>query len=274
MVSDYDTMVLLMLIGIAALSGFMVFIFKNRKQLRSEKQLRGLRWLANLRVVMAHIQQHRGMTHGYLNGNYEAAKEIESLQKRVSQNFAEISAIDNAIEDNEFWQGITQHWARLAGRYKYIDRENNLMQHNQLIKNILCFIDELAQECDLLSLKNQHNKPLHLYWRDLLAAVEFIGRARAIGTGVAAAGACDQLSRTRLHHLCQQIEEHTNRLWSEMELDESGSVEIKRLMICIDEQILLGMPTISANDYFLLATAAIDSLLGQFDLLFTDQHWQ
>lgn len=272
--SELHTSAALLLIGFGVLASFVVLVARNRKQLRSERQLLGLRWLSSLRVVLTHIQQHRGLTNGYLNGNFHSAVDIDQLQNKVSRNFAEMTAIDNSIEDNELWGGITQHWARLAGKYKKIERENNLHQHNQLIKNVLYLIDDLAQSCDLLLLKNRQNKPLHLYWRELLAAAEYIGQARAIGTGVAAAGHCDRISRGRLNYLCRQIEEHTRLLWLEIGSSDSAPEEISRLIVCINNQVLCEAPTIKPDDYFILATSAIDSLLDQFDQLIKEQQWQ
>lgn len=265
---------MLVLSGACVLGFFLFVVTRNRKQLRTARQILGLQLLASLRIVLAHIQQHRGLTNGYLHGNSASAGDIQQLQNEVSRNFASIAAIDNSIEGNELWQGITQHWARLAGKYKKIERENNLAQHNQLIKNMLYLIDDVAQNCDLLMLRNGQKKPLHHYWRGLLAAAEYIGQARAIGTGVAAAGRCDKISRQRLNYLCRQIEINTGELWLEAGSGVSEPEEISHLLECINQQLLCETPTINPGDYFALATAAIDRLLDQFDRLIKEQQWQ
>ena len=195
------------------------------------------------------------------------------MQSEVSLDLKSITRIDGSIENNSRWCGITQHWARLAGNYQTHTITHNLSQHNMLIKNILYLIDDLAEECDLLLLKSRDQKPLHLYWRELLSAAEYIGQARAIGVGVSTAEHCDSISRIRLHYLSDKIEGNTRRLWQELGDDPKQAVCIDQLLQCIAQQLVLDKPSIAPSDFFELATAAIDSLLDQFDRLVKDQLW-
>ncbi len=242
---------------------------RNRK-LNQEK---GLQWLFSLRVLLANVQKHRGLSTGYLNGGGHLERDIASLQQLVSRDIASIANVDEVIEENSRWQGITQHWARLAGNYKTTGVENNLSQHNHLIKNILYLIDDLAQDCELLLLKSASNRPLHLYWRELLAAAEHIGQARAIGTGVSAAAHCDSVSRIRLNFLCQQIENNVQRLWKEIGVDSEQSAKISVLITCIQEQLIVDSPDIDPNVFFRIATDALDGLLAKFDQLVKELQW-
>jgi hypothetical protein len=77
-------------------------------------------------------------------------------------------------------------------------------------------IDDIVQDCELLSLKDQQQKPLYIYWRELLTAVEHIGQARAIGIGVSTVASCSSVSRIRFKHSCQKIEDNTKALWKEI----------------------------------------------------------
>ncbi len=243
---------------------------KRQRKLRQEK---GLQWLSCLRSLLSHIQKHRGMTSGYLNGGTHLVGDIERLQRNVSRDFSSVVSIDDEIDQNSRWCGITQHWARLAGNYTGHSPEHNLSQHNMLIKNVLYLIDDLAQECDLLLLKNPTDKPLHLYWRELLSAAEYIGQARAIGVGVSTAAHCDSVSRIRLNYLCQQIEGNTEKLWKEIGRDPAQVAQVKELLGCIQKQLVVDTPSIEPGDFFKLATDAIDSLLDQFDRLIKEQQW-
>ncbi|NHN37991.1 hypothetical protein G8764_11840 [Pseudomaricurvus alcaniphilus] len=270
-----DTVSLILLLGggLVLGAGFSLLI-RYQRQARRQRQALGLRLLSGLRILLALVQQHRGLTNGYLNGSRELLAEIETVEHDVSRNFADIARIDPVLEGDDRWQGITQHWARLAGNYKRLESGYNLNQHNQLIKNVLLLIDAVAKRCELLLLRNQHQQPLHLYWRELLAVAEFIGQARAIGTGVAAACHCDRVSRRRLNDLCAKIRESSVRLQLQNGTADSSSSDIKQLLKCIDEQILTELPSISAPAYFALATQAIDSLLNQFDRLLKEQTWR
>lgn len=252
---------------------FLFAVLYYRRSLRLQKQRLGLKLLASFRVLLTHVQQHRGLCNGYLCGGTGLQAEIEDLQNRVSRNFADISLIDVNLEGGERWQSITQHWARLAGNFRRLDPDNSLSQHNQLIKNILYLIDDVAREYQLLLLRNDEQQPLHLFWRELLSAAEYIGQARAIGTGVAAADYCDNLARIRLQYLCGQIESHCNNLWQEIGSSEGAPEAVTQLIDTIKFRILGQTPDISAADFFSIATQAIDILLDQFDQLLKQQSW-
>lgn len=249
---------------------FMVMVSHKHRKSRQKK---GLQWLSSFRELLSHIQKHRGLTSGFLSGGQSLKLDIELMQSEVSLDLRNIARIDSSIENNSRWCGLTQHWARLAGNYQAHSMSHNLSQHNMLIKNVLYLIDDLAQECDLLLLKSRDSKPLHLYWRELLSAAEYIGQARAIGVGVSTAEHCDSISRIRLNYLSEKIEGNTQRLWRELGDDPKQAVCIEQLLECIEKQLVLEKPSVAPSDFFDLATAAIDSLLDQFDRLVKDQQW-
>ncbi|MAZ86920.1 MAG: hypothetical protein CL693_04705 [Cellvibrionaceae bacterium] len=262
----------LILVGVG-LAILIVAISVRAKRQRKHRQEKGLQWLTCLRSLLSHIQKHRGKTTGYLNGGSHLMGEIEGLQRSVSRDFSSVVSIDDGIDANSRWCGITQHWARLAGNFTGHSPEHNLSQHNMLIKNVLYLIDDLAQECDLLLLKNKKDKPLHLYWRELLSAAEYIGQARAIGVGVSTAAHCDSVSRIRLNYLCQQIEGNTEKLWREIGKDPTQATQVKELLGCIKDKLVLDTPSIPPGEFFNIATEALDSLLDQFDRLVKEQQW-
>ena len=272
MISD-STMLAMSLAGLLVLVVLVYVVARNKQRQRFERQKKGLKWLSALRELLAHVQQHRGLSNGYLNGGENLGSDIERLQQAISRDLAYATSIDPSLEDNSRWTGITQHWARLAGNFKRLESDNNLSQHNNLIKSVLYLIDDLAQECDLLLLKNRDNVPLHLYWRELLSTAEYIGQARAVGTGVSAASYCDSVSRIRLHYLCEQIERNSERLYKQIGSSQDQTKRIAELISCIKTQLVVDKPTIEAGAYFSLATDTLDSMLAQFDALVKDLQW-
>lgn len=261
------------IIAAVGLSVVLVWISIRAKRARKHRQEKGLQWLACLSSLLSHMQKHRGTTSGYLSGGSHLSDDIESLQCRVSRDFSRITSIDDEINTNSRWCGITQHWARLSGNFKNHSWEYNLSQHNMLIKNTLYLIDDLAQECDLMLLKVKTGTPLRLYWRELLLAAEYIGQARAIGVGISTAVHCDSVSRIRLNYLCRQIEEHTEKLWREIGENPNQVACVKKLLKSIQQQLILDTPNIAAGEFFNIATDAIDSLLDQFNRLINEQQW-
>lgn len=232
---------------------------------RQAKQQLGLQWLYALKNLLSNVQKHRGLSNGYLNGDKTLSVEINLLQSKISDNIKIASRVDEWIDDNSRWQGITQHWAKLSRNYIDNSSVNNLKQHNQLIQNILYLIDEIAQEHDLLLLKTNDGKPLHFAWRELLTAAECVGQARAVGTGILASGHCDSVSRIQINYLCQKIERTTRSTWKIMSPNSSQTTRVQRLIEVINDEVIKDKPTMSTSEYFGVATSALDGLHEQYD---------
>jgi len=241
---------------------------QQRKKQRIERQRIGLIWLHRLRVFLSHVQQHRGMTSGYLSGGTGLLKEIKVLGAQVNKDISEIVVVDPWMKANSRWVGIEEHWLKLSANFQNIVTEDNLRQHNTLIKNILYLIEDMAQEHELLLLKTQGNHSLHLLWRELLAAGEFIGQARAIGMGVATAKCCDSISRIRLNYLCQKIESNTQLLWSEISPHDNQQQKVESLLRCINDEIIKDVPSVSPSVFFDTASDALNDLYLQYDQYF------
>jgi hypothetical protein len=250
------------------------FIERRRRiKARNSRQRLGLSWLQSLRVFLASIQRHRGLTTGYLSGSDSLMAEVVALQQKVGKDIGVIACIDPWMEENARWQAITQHWARLAGRFESNNVDNNMNQHNALIQNILYLIDDMAQEHDLLLLHSRNGTPLHLVWRELLLAAEYVGQARALGMGVVAAAHCDSVNRIRLKYLCQKVEENTGRVWRKIKPQGDSQTQVERLLLCISEDVIRNAPSISPADYFLTASSALDGLHEHYDKIVEDIKW-
>ena len=260
-----NSSVLIFLIGTVLCSITLIVASIINRSRREQKQKIGLEWLHVFRSLLANVQKHRGLTNGYLNGEKKLSVDIKLLQSKVTDDIHSVARVDQWIEENSRWQGITQHWARLSSHYEKNPADNNLQQHNQLIQNILYLIDEIAQEHDLLLLKTIDGKPLHFAWRELLTAAECVGQARAVGTGIIASGHCDSVSRIRINYLSQKIKRTTQATWSIMSPSASQTSSINRLLEVINSAVTKESPDISTNEYFSIATEALDGLHEQYD---------
>ncbi len=237
----------------------------RRKQCELKKQNSGLNWLLKLKTVLSEIQQHRGLTTGFLNGSSELIDQIESLQSRANRHIEELTTDDPWFEKNDRWLSITEHWRRLTLNFRSNVVDNNLTQHHMLIQNLLYFIDDMAEEHDLHDVTTIDNVPLHFVWKELLIASECIGQARALGTAIVAAQSCDATAKIRLQYLYQKIEKTTDTAWKNIPPSPKQSEMLKELLECIDQHLLKPKPTVSVADYFSVATDALDGLHTQYD---------
>jgi hypothetical protein len=161
------------------------------------------------------------------------------------------------MRTNVKWSSLIDHWSRLGGGYLQGDGEKNFKQHNILIANLLYLIDDVA---DVHHLSKVTGDAMDTDWRYLLSIAEYIGQARALGTGVAAKGECSSVLRIQLNHLRNKISSSVDSSWP----DNSRS-EIQQLLRCIETQLIIERPNIQAGDYFKLATRCIEHVLEQFD---------
>lgn len=232
--------------------------FSRLKKIRN-KQLTGKVWLKLMAGLLGHIQQHRGLTNGYIKGSKDLKGDIVLLQSRIRRDIIDIEVVDAWVKLSDRWLSISDHWHRLTSTYEQKESENNLKEHNALIQNLLFLIDDMAQTHHLMRLNG-----MHLLWRELLTTTEYIGQARAIGTGLSAIGNCDSVSRIRLNYLCQKIKTQTQIIWRELKLDNSKQQSINILVNCIQEKLLQDQVSITPKEYFEIASLAINQLYEQY----------
>ncbi len=239
---------------------FVVFVVLSlkRRRYQLEQQLKhGIGYIKLLRHLLTYMQQHRGLTTGYINGNPLAKPDIERLNQQVKSAIATINKHHHWLVDSGKWHSLVDHWQRLAQSYVRTDAENNFKQHNILIANVLYLIEDVADAHHLAKMGGGNTDT---DWRYLLSIAEYIGQARALGTGVAAKGECSSVMRIQLNHLRNKIAASVEQAWS-----DKLRQEIKQLLHCIETQLVIDVPSIAPGDYFSLATRCIDHILEQFD---------
>ena len=134
---------------------FITFIFyclHRRRVIVGRLVDQGLNYVRVMRILLTHVQQHRGLTTGFLNGNQDAKAEIQALQHKIRKEIVEVNNLGVWVQANEKWRSILDHWSRLSSHYASGEAMNNLKQHNQLIANILYFIEDIADAHHLDSL--------------------------------------------------------------------------------------------------------------------------
>ncbi len=239
--------------------GLIAFGFYLRRQIICRQQLQGLRWLQALRILLAHIQKHRGLSAGVLSGDRSLLPQLEETQQLISRDLLHIADVGDWVKDNVHWLAVTAHWARLAGRLHSMGLLNTIDQHNRLIKNILVFIDDIATEHYLT--KDVRSAPKN--WRELLAAAESVGQARALGTALTAGGRYFEFAlKTRAELI--QVMLNLQEMLEKTELPLPQQQAVNELLMYIKTQVLVSEQP-SAADFFAQATACLDNILQAFD---------
>lgn len=239
------------------LLGLLMASLHHKRQYETLLFFQGVEYIKVLRRLLMFVQRHRGLTTGYMNGNLIVKADIEMLAIEIHSAIADVEVAGIWMRDNIKWASLIDHWARLGTTYAQGDVNTNFKQHNIFIANLLYLIDDVA---DAHHLSKTTGDALDTDWRYLLSIAEYIGQARALGTGVAAKGECSSVLRIQLNHLRTKISSSVDSSWP-----EESRIEIHQLLRCIETQLIVDRPTIQAGDYFMLATRCIEHVLDQFD---------
>lgn len=249
------------------IAGVLITVTRQRaKKIIEARQALGILWLKQLRVILSKAQKHRGLSSGYLNGDQSSLSELNRLQTGINRDIQDIQALGEWMKKNERWKVITEHWGRLSKRFKDLDPANNMNQHNVMIQNILYLIEDMADEHSLIRLTGTSRRSVEFLWKDLLQTIEYMGQARAIGTGVAARGKCGSVERIKLNYLHKKIERGASLVLGDLPESVIAQREVSALLEYIDTKILGSACAISPADYFAAATKALESLYSQYDL--------
>lgn len=255
-----ETPVSLMIILLVFPLGFLAFLMVSLRRKKHRENVlfrRGIEYIKLLRSLLTYVQQHRGLTTGFINGNHSAKPDIEILNTRIKRVMGDVETAGEWMAENVKWSSLVDHWTRLGMGYLQGDADKNFKQHNILIANLLYLIDDVADAHHLSKLSGD---TMDTDWRYLLSIAEYIGQVRALGTGVAAKGECSSVLRIQLNHLRNKIASSVDSSWP-----EKSRVEIHYLLRCIESQLIIDKPSIDASEYFRLATRCIEHVLEQFD---------
>ncbi|MEX6501028.1 nitrate- and nitrite sensing domain-containing protein [Pseudomonas zhanjiangensis] len=227
-----------------------------------------IRQLALLRALIAGLQRHRGLSNGVLCGDSGMSQELATTRQLLDRHIEDARQLAGSHRDA--WNSLIDHWSRLReGRIG--DAANNLAQHHLIIRNSIFLMEDVASEVDLTTGRASLGY-LPCIWREVVQAAEWAGQARALGTGIAAAGHSSAEQRVRLRFLYQKIQQLAGSAFATLQphgelfrLAQRQRV-IEDFLHCI-EQELLGQeqPAIAAKSYFQRATQAIDELLALVD---------
>jgi hypothetical protein len=234
---------------------------------RALKQTRGLLYLKELRNILDQVQQHRGLSSAFINGGAQVKSAIDETQKKLVQMMHAVAHVGGNAEKSERWQNIREHWARLSKNYRELGLSDNIRQHGALVQSLLYLIDETAQQHDLLLLETLDGKPLLHAWRELLIAAECTGQARALGSALAAKGSCDTVSRIRMKYLEQKIRETSEKVWKQLTPSAQQRESLAELLNCLRQNFIDDDPNLGVEEYFAIASRAINGLYQQYDLI-------
>ena len=263
---------------LAAAPAILILLFyglhrRLHRQKRQHIQL-NIRQLALLRTLISGFQRHRGLSNGVLCGDTSLIHDLATARQGLDQHIRAAQEFDSTHRDA--WNSLIDHWSRMReGRSS--DRANNLLQHHSIIRNSIFLMEDVASEIDLSEGRAELGY-LPCIWHEVVQAAEWAGQARALGTGIAAAGQSSAEQRVRMRFLYQKIELLAGTAFATLQrhATDHPQADVFRLqhreqvvedfLRCTKEELLdQEQPVIAAKTYFQRATQGIDELLALVD---------
>jgi len=245
------------------------------KKERLKTQQQGLYNIKSLKQLIYFIQQHRGMTAAYLNGNKEVLSKINIIRNGIKENIRKSKL--TCAKNNERWQSFLDHWQRLGTSSVEASADNSFDQHTILIRNLLYLLEDEAEKGLLFSQFLPQFPQAGYAWREVIGATEVIGQARAIGVGVATQKNCSSIDNIRLSFLQQQMNQMIKTVLHQLYCLPDYIEEHNRLIKITQDQTEILFSTIERafldaekitldpQAYFELASLVIQSIDDVFE---------
>lgn len=260
-----NTLVIWMAAGAIAIVGLTFVLVESRHQ--KQRLIIGVQMLQAGRVLLVHLQQHRGVIAAYLAGISEPVGNAIELRRKVQANMAAMAELDSWLAENENWLGITRHWARLSARCETMPFDISFDQHCRLNASLLELICDAAEHYHLE--RQSRFVGAIDQWRRLLLLGELVGQCRALGMELIAR---DPALTSPGQYEQRKILKNINRINilihapdSSDRLPAKAMQATEHFIAVIQEKLLEESEAISAKSYFAQASEVIELVYEKFD---------
>lgn len=269
------------LIGLAAVSVLILKRIGNwrRAAHRRQRRLKALEQIRLLRVLLEQVQRHRGLCFGVMAGEGGLESQRWNVDAQVNQLLKALATHQASLFWYTAWHPVLPVWEQIGEQRQHnASAEAVLQLHHRMADQLISTIEALAIRHDLVCLGALAPQPQGM-WLEVLKSTEVIGRARAVGTGIAARRQNSALQHQELQRLREQINtqcyQPLARLCTEpllrLSMDKPVRVaedSLDNLLVALD--MLLkneDTPGLPSGRYFNIATQAISAKLVIVDLL-------
>ncbi|HEY3327715.1 MAG TPA: methyl-accepting chemotaxis protein [Novimethylophilus sp.] len=224
---------------------------------------------------MQTLQQHRGLSVGVLNGAAALRGKLEQKREEIDANIAVVEpTLPPPMRAGERWRQIRADWEHVKSDGMGLAPADSFRLHTQLVEKLLEFEIGIADELGLIldpEFDTAYLRETAVVHMPVL--LEQIGRLRAKGTGALAKKEITQEQRVDFITLEDQIRQLLKVLSGNIaktaryntavgptltKADLDIAEASNRVLGAVHEEILGGRYGIAAQDFFALASKAID----------------
>ncbi len=262
-----------------------------------ENERTGLAYIKAVRQPIEYMQQHRGMMAAYLNGATDFQERIMQTRRIVDEKLQELNQIDGALTGQlhtvDKMTIIMRKWNTIKDNAMAMNTSEAIKTHNIIISDMLNLIAHVADSSGLtLDPMIDSNYMGSTLISGLPNMLEYMGQARAVGSGVAAKGEfVDQEIYTKLAVLSSNIDNYFQSVSNNLQAvykenadiagklfvpTDSNNTAIREMQSLLKDKLLnVKNITVSSDEVFNAATSAIsgsyklyDSLVPELDNIF------
>ncbi|MBT9520773.1 MAG: nitrate- and nitrite sensing domain-containing protein [Dechloromonas sp.] len=250
-------------------------LYRRRRWVDAEKSLDNtLAACRSLLALVGHFQQHRGMSSALLSGDQGFRARLDGKGREIEgliPSLREVARAESArahpcltLNDLSLFQ---YNWGQLREKLAGLSVEQSIAQHSFLIDQLLQWLAALGESRVELLLGDRSARGLvRNYASRLPALTECLGQARALGMSVAARRGCSAVARVRLMFLVARAEtllNQANEVGGRGPKAEKAAIAVQQMARVIRTQMLLSSGiSVAAEEYFAIATAAVDSVFA------------
>jgi len=275
--------VFLIVLTAAAVGCAFVINSKNKRNCLSIRR-DGISISRLVKQLLLDVQQHRAMASALLNGDKSFAAKREKKQAEIERSIAALEACRNPeLMMDKRWNDVLTGWQSLNKEVLTLTPEVSFRRHVALVRIIVYLMGDIADRSQIVGKCSIDVALANALWSKLPIAAEGLGQARALGTGAAAKGICNGVTRTRLRFLLGRVGEtvklvsddlaraDTTQAANMMNAWQSTAQSVNNFLALLEEKIInTEQPSINAEQYFSAATQTIDTLFAVFDQVTSD----
>lgn len=244
----------------------------KQKRLKRQRQIYGLEVLQSALELMIGVQQHRGMSVAWRNGDDSFAPRLVAKRAEIAQIVSAIHPLiistQELAPDQARLGEIEKKWGQLTRQLETLSPDQCFSEHTALIRIIIHLIGDMGEHLGLLDGDGTELAKLsNILLMRVPLLLESIGQARALGSGYAAQGQVGAVGRIRLDFLASRIQECHQAIslldTSSLNTTQQATTKIESLMRTLQQQFISAeQVSISPDSFFRTATEAIDACLS------------
>ncbi len=242
-------------------------------KVRRAKRALGLKLLQAIRMLIKHVQVHRGLMAAFFGGRLDVNKGIAFSANTISADLDNIIKIDQAFAENENLLGISSHWAKLSASGSRQNVYDNYEQHCKLVSSSL---ELMLWASKHYALKTKNRAGGSIYWHELLLIGEALGQLRALGL-ICLSSPQDSEVKSRCISKIKRCVEDIEILFESKSLQAKiGKLncnEIRAFIDMVTYRIIQNKSWITEEQYFSQATETIEIIYKCFDEEMQRMYW-